>query len=77
MKLLRYGEKGQERPALLDNDGQLRDLSAVVADIAGQTLSPESIARLQDIDPSTLPLVEGSPVSAPASARSENLSASA
>jgi len=33
----------------------------VVADIAGQTLSPESIARLQDIDPSTLPLVEGSP----------------
>ena len=61
MKLLRYGDKGQERPALLDNTGQLRDLSAVVADIAGQTLSPESIARLQDIDPSTLPLVEGSP----------------
>ena len=61
MKLLRYGDKGEERPALLDNNGQLRDLSAVVADIAGQTLSPESIARLQDIDPSTLPLVEGSP----------------
>ena len=59
MKLLRYGEKGQERPALLDNNGQLRDLSAVVADIAGDTLSPQSIARLQDIDPSSLPLVEG------------------
>ena len=61
MKLLRYGEKGQERPALLDNNGDLRDLSAVVTDIAGETLSPQSIARLQDIDPSTLPLVEGSP----------------
>lgn len=59
MKLLRYGEKGQERPALLDNNGQLRDLSAVVSDIAGDTLSPQSIARLQDIDPSSLPLVEG------------------
>ncbi|WP_339429358.1 fumarylacetoacetate hydrolase family protein [Pseudomonas taetrolens] len=61
MKLLRYGEKGQERPALLDNNGQLRDLSAVVTDIAGDMLSPQNIARLQDIDPSTLPLVEGSP----------------
>ena len=61
MKLLRIGEKGQERPALLDNNGQLRDLSAVVTDIAGATLSPQSIARLQEIDPSTLPLVEGSP----------------
>ena len=61
MKLLRIGNKGLERPALLDNNGQLRDLSAVVTDIAGDTLSPQSIARLQDIDPSTLPLVEGSP----------------
>jgi 2-keto-4-pentenoate hydratase/2-oxohepta-3-ene-1,7-dioic acid hydratase in catechol pathway len=61
MKLLRYGETGQERPALLDNNGQLRDLSAVVPDIAGDTLSPQSIARLQEIDPSSLPLVEGSP----------------
>ncbi|MGP5442533.1 fumarylacetoacetate hydrolase family protein [Pseudomonas helleri] len=61
MKLLRYGKKGQERPALLDNNGDLRDLSAVVTDIAGDTLSPQSIARLQDIDPATLPLVQGSP----------------
>jgi len=61
MKLLRYGEKGQERPALLDDNGDLRDVSAIIADIAGEALSPQSIARLQDIDPSTLPLVTGSP----------------
>lgn len=61
MKLLRYGEKGQERPALLDDNGDLRDLSAIVSDIAGEAISPQSIARLQDIDPSTLPLVTGSP----------------
>ena len=61
MKLLRIGNKGQERPALLDINGQLRDLSAVIPDIAGDSLSPQSIARLQEIDPSTLPLVQGSP----------------
>ncbi|WP_202210954.1 fumarylacetoacetate hydrolase family protein [Pseudomonas paraversuta] len=61
MKLLRIGNKGLERPALLDNNGQLRDLSAVIPDIAGDSLSPQSIARLQEIDPSTLPLVQGSP----------------
>ena len=61
MKLLRIGNKGQERPALLDNNGQLRDLCAVIPDIAGDSLSPQSIARLQEIDPSTLPLVQGSP----------------
>ena len=61
MKLLRIGKKDQERPALLDNNGQLRDLSAVIPDIAGDSLSPQSIARLQEIDPSTLPLVQGSP----------------
>ena len=61
MKLLRYGEKGQERPALLDDNGELRDLSAVVTDIAGQTLSPDSLNRLRDIDPTSLPRVAGSP----------------
>ncbi len=61
MKLLRYGEKGQERPALLDKDGQLRDLSAHVSDIAGSTLLPQNLARLQDLDPASLPLVPGTP----------------
>ena len=61
MKLLRYGPRGQEKPALLDAQGQLRDLSAHVADIAGNTLLPESLARLAALDPQTLPPVPGNP----------------
>ncbi|MGH8406749.1 MAG: ureidoglycolate lyase, partial [Pseudomonas sp.] len=59
MKLLRYGEKGQERPALLDADGRLRDLSAHISDIAGDALLPHNLARLQELDPACLPLVPG------------------
>ena len=61
MKLLRYGEKGQERPGLLDAEGKLRDLSAHVSDIAGDALLPQSLARLQELDPASLPLVPGNP----------------
>ncbi|MCB2128532.1 MAG: fumarylacetoacetate hydrolase family protein [Rhodobacteraceae bacterium] len=61
MKLLRYGPKGDERPGLLDKDGRVRDLSAHVADIAGDALLPESIARLAALDPAGLPLVPGTP----------------
>jgi len=61
MKLLRYGEKGQERPALLDADGRLRDLSAHISDVAGDALLPQNFARLQELDPASLPLVPGNP----------------
>lgn len=61
MKLLRYGPPGQERPGLLDDDGRIRDLSAVVPDIAGATLLPDGLARLRALDPAALPLVEGTP----------------
>ena len=61
MKLLRYGEPGQERPALLDSNGGIRDLSDLIGDLSGTALSPESIAHLQSLDPNTLPLVEGTP----------------
>jgi 2-keto-4-pentenoate hydratase/2-oxohepta-3-ene-1,7-dioic acid hydratase in catechol pathway len=61
MKLLRYGEPGQERPALLDSNGGIRDLSDLIGDLSGTALSPESIAHLQSLDPTTLPLVEGTP----------------
>ena len=61
MKLLRYGEKGAEKPGLLDADNQVRDLSGHVADIAGTALSPESLATLAAIDPASLPIVSGQP----------------
>lgn len=61
MKLLRYGPPGQEKPGLLDDGGRIRDLSAVVPDIAGDTLLPDGLARLRALDPAALPLVEGTP----------------
>jgi len=59
MKLLRYGQPGKEKPALLDNSNQLRDLSAVIPDITGETLTPDSLKRIAALDPSSLPLVSG------------------
>ncbi|MBM2291576.1 fumarylacetoacetate hydrolase family protein [Sulfitobacter pseudonitzschiae] len=61
MKLLRYGDAGAEKPGMLDADGTLRDLSGVVSDIAGDVLSDEGLAKLRDIDPASLPKVDGNP----------------
>ncbi len=56
MKLVRFGAKGSEKPGLVDADGEIRDLSAHVADITGETLAPASVAKLKAIDPKSLPL---------------------
>jgi 2-keto-4-pentenoate hydratase/2-oxohepta-3-ene-1,7-dioic acid hydratase in catechol pathway len=61
MKLLRFGQAGQEKPGLLDGNNQIRDLSGVVPDVAGQALLPDSLDRLRRLDPTTLPLVSGTP----------------
>ncbi|OIN94319.1 MAG: ureidoglycolate lyase [Comamonadaceae bacterium CG1_02_60_18] len=61
MKLLRYGPVGQEKPGLLDAQGRVRDLSALVDDIGGATLLPEGLARLRAVDVASLPLVSGTP----------------
>ena len=61
MKLLRYGEPGQERPGVLDNDGHIRDLSQHIQDVGGAALLPESLARLRELDLQSLPKVEGQP----------------
>ncbi len=57
MKLLRHGPKGAEKPGLLDNEGHVRDLSALIADITPETLSPAGLAALRGLDLATLPVV--------------------
>ena len=57
MKLLRHGPKGQERPALLDAEGRVRDLGALLGDITPATLSPAGLAALASVNPATLPVV--------------------
>ena len=59
MKLCRYGDRGQEKPGLIDPQGRLRDLSGHVADISGPVLA--DLAALRGVDPSSLPLVTGTP----------------
>jgi 2-keto-4-pentenoate hydratase/2-oxohepta-3-ene-1,7-dioic acid hydratase in catechol pathway len=56
MKLLRFGPSGSEKPGLLDADGQIRDLSGIVDDIAGDVLSDAGLAKIAAIDPATLRL---------------------
>lgn len=60
MKLVRYGAKGAEKPGLMDGD-TLRDLSAHIDDVTGDTLSDAKLAQLRTIDPATLPEVTGNP----------------
>ncbi len=61
MKLVRVGRPGAEKPALLDGQGRLRDVSQHVADIAGGVLAPDGLDRLRRLDPDSLPLVDGTP----------------
>ncbi|MBY3171784.1 fumarylacetoacetate hydrolase family protein [Rhizobium laguerreae] len=55
MKLMRVGEAGSEKPALLDADGKIRDLSGHVADIGGEAIGPTGLAKIAAIDPKSLP----------------------
>jgi 2-keto-4-pentenoate hydratase/2-oxohepta-3-ene-1,7-dioic acid hydratase in catechol pathway len=57
MKLLRYGPAGQEKPGLMDNDGNIRSLAEHVGDVDGSMLSDEALATLHQLDTNALPLV--------------------
>jgi len=61
MKLLRYGPKGKEKPGLLDSEGRIRDLSSLIDDVTGETISPKSLTRIRKAKPESLPLVRGKP----------------
>ena len=72
MKLLRVGPMGAEKPAILDPEGKIRDLSGVVPDIAGDVLLDASLAKLRALDWKALPLVAGHPRVGPPVARPLN-----
>ncbi|HLC08940.1 MAG TPA: ureidoglycolate lyase, partial [Methyloceanibacter sp.] len=61
MRLMRHGDRGQEKPGILDSQGRIRDLSGVVSDISGEVLGERGLAGLAKLDADTLPLVSGSP----------------
>ena len=61
MKLVRYGKPGKEKPGLIDADGKLRDLSAVIADIGPEQLGDAALAKLRRLKTANLPLVRGTP----------------
>lgn len=60
MKLLRYGAHGAEKPAMMDANGTIRDLSGHIDDLVGNTLSDNTLAKLRNIDPTNLPVVGAS-----------------
>ncbi len=55
MKLLRLGQKGKEKPAALDKNGKLRDISSLIKDLNPETLNFETISKLESFDLSSLP----------------------
>lgn len=61
MKLLRFGDVGNEKPGILDADGKIRSLENVLYDLSGDALTSSGIEKLKTVDPLKLPLVDGEP----------------
>ena len=73
MKLLRYGPIGAEKPGILDDENQIRDLSRELEDFDAVALSPEGLANLAAMDVQGFPVVPGSPRIGPPVPRPINL----
>jgi 2,4-diketo-3-deoxy-L-fuconate hydrolase len=69
MKLLRYGPAGQEKPGILSANGEIRDLSGIIPDLAAKSLLPDALEKLRNTDVSLLPKVAGQPRIGPCVAR--------
>jgi len=65
MKLVRFGERGRERPGMIDAEGGIRDLSSIVSDLSGNNLSKATLERIAAADASTLSRVENVRLGAP------------
>jgi 2-keto-4-pentenoate hydratase/2-oxohepta-3-ene-1,7-dioic acid hydratase in catechol pathway len=61
MRLVRYGRPGKEKPGLIDDEGKLRDLSGVIADVDAAQLAPKALRKLEKVAHASLPLVRGNP----------------
>lgn len=61
MKLVRYGQSGQEKPGALDERGEIRDLSGIIADVDGPSLTIELLDRLRAVNLESLPVVAEHP----------------
>lgn len=61
MKLVRYGPAGREKPGIVDADGKIRDLSRIVPDINGETLTPSGLAKIRKANLKKLKVVPGKP----------------
>lgn len=64
MKLMRVGQPGQEKPAILDAEGKVRDLSAHVKDIGGEAISPEGLKAIAALDLASLPVLDDTRIGA-------------
>ncbi|MBL0691114.1 MAG: fumarylacetoacetate hydrolase family protein [SAR324 cluster bacterium] len=61
MKLLRYGEINQEKPAIMDEEGKMRDLSSVIKDISSAQLTQSNLNLIKSLSLNELPLVKNNP----------------